>query len=66
MTVLEAGKAFCIESSDPAVGALAGHAHRFRDVGDGHPFDSDALDQDAPTVRGQAGVTVRHEDLRGL
>jgi hypothetical protein len=48
------------------MGALAGHAHRPSDVGDWHVFLPDALHEQAPAEERQAGVTVTHEDLRGL
>jgi len=46
--------------------ALARHAHSAGNMRDGHPLDADASDQQEPTVKGQPGVTVRHEDLRAV
>jgi len=59
----EAGVALGVVAVDPAVCALARDAHRFRDVRHGGTL-ADAVDQQSAPVHGQAGVTVRHEDLR--
>jgi hypothetical protein len=48
---------------DPGLDALAGHAHRGGDVGL-LPACLMALDDQAPTMDGQAGTTVGHENLR--
>src|SRR3989442_15256240 len=53
-----------VEPSDPAVRALAGHAHRPSDVRDRHALLADPTNQQTTTMHGQPGVTVRHEDLR--
>jgi hypothetical protein len=46
------------------MGALTGHAHRFRDVRDWHAQLTHPSDQEPATMHRQPSVTVRHEDLR--
>ena len=53
-------------AGDPAVGALAGDAERFRDVSDGPVIHSYPLDAEKFAVNGQTRVNVTNEDLRGL
>lgn len=60
---MQAGVALGVEAGDPAMGALTRDPHRLGDVGDRHSEFTDALDEQPSTVHGQAGITVRHEDL---
>src|SRR5690606_30095405 len=55
---------FFVVAADPAMRALAGDAQFFGHVGDGPALDADAPYQQDPPVKGQAGVSVGHEDLR--
>lgn len=60
--VLEAVPAVGTVPAEPAVRASPRDAHFLRHVSDGTAGE-DALDEDAPTIPGQAGITVGHEDL---
>src|SRR5215218_7546588 len=62
--VVEAGHAFGVETGDPAVRALPGHAHRPSDVSHGHALLPNPLHQQASAMNRQPSITVTHEDLR--
>lgn len=49
----------------PAVGALTGDAEFLRDVSDRTPVEDDTAHQQASAVKGQPGISVGHQDLRG-
>jgi hypothetical protein len=63
--VEQAGWTFGTVASDPPVSALARHTELFGDMGDRATVGDDAFDEQATTVRGQASVSVGHEDLLG-
>ena len=65
-SVSKAGFAFGVEAFEPSVRALAGDAHGFGDMRDGHALIADTRHQQALSALSEAGVTVRHEDLRGF
>ena len=60
---LQAGLAFGGVPVDPGLHALAGDAHRRRDVGLG-PAGLVTLDDQQPAVERQPSITVGHENLR--
>ena len=59
----QASRAVLAVAAPSAVGAGAGDAHLSGDVGDG-AASGDALAQDPSSDRGEAGVSVGHEDLQ--
>jgi hypothetical protein len=61
---VQPGVAFRVEAGNPTMGALAADPHRLGDMRHGHPLDTNTLHQQTTTMKGQTGVTVRHEDLR--
>jgi len=61
---VQAGVALDVEAGDPAMGALTRIPVTLGDVGDRQSEFLDGLDEQPSTVHGQAGVTVRQEDLR--
>jgi hypothetical protein len=64
--VPQPGLSLGIEASDPAMHALARHAHRSSHMRDRHPLIANTSNQQATTMERQLGTTVRHEDLRAV
>jgi hypothetical protein len=62
--IVEAGVALGVVASHPPMSALAGHPHRFGDMGDRHPEIPHPMHEQAATMNSQTSVTVTHEDLR--
>ena len=58
------GVALGLVAGDPAGHALAGDAHLLGHMRAGPALDQDTLDDQAPAMHGQAGITVKHQDLR--
>jgi hypothetical protein len=48
------------------VSALAGYAEFLRDVSDRTPVEYDTAHQQASAVKGQPGMSVSHQELRGV
>ena len=60
---MQPGPTLSVEPVDPVLHALARDTHRGRDVRLGHA-GLVALNDQQPTMNGQPGITVGHENLR--
>jgi len=63
-TVIKTGLSLGVEAVDPAMGALTRDAHRFSNMCDRHPLVTDAFYEQTTAMKGETGITMRHEDLR--
>lgn len=61
---MQARLALFVEPLDPAMRALTRDPLGLRSVSNRPALATDALDQQEPAVKVQAGITVGHEDLR--
>lgn len=63
--VVESGPALGPVAVDPAMSTLPRDPHLLRHVRDRPPVEDDTTHEQASAVKGQPGISVGHQDLRG-